>query len=143
MTNFSLDQFDEYRQKTLDADSKVAVFDHMIRTLYMNQQNHKQFTYKILDDYWFINNIVIYFRKNFYLATEFDEIISRLTASGLVNHWFSQYIAKSMKGQSKSGPSSLKLLQLKGIFEVLVYGLVFSLACFTLEILLFKFRFRK
>lgn len=112
----------------------MAVFDYLMRTLYTNQQNKNKFTYKILKEYWFINNMVFYMRKNFYLLQEFDRISGRLAASGLIDYWVSNYVDVHMKPAQKPAPKGLQLEQLQGIFEVWMGGMVVSLFSFVAEL---------
>lgn len=135
---FAQADFDGYRKKTLEPFSKSAVFDYMMRTLYANHLNHKNFAYSILKEYWFINNIVMYMQKDFYLVDDFNEIISRLTSSGLISYWVSNEIRLKEKTTESSLPMGLNVSQMQGIFEVWLYGLMVSSICALLEIIFKK-----
>lgn len=108
----------------------------MMRVLYANQLNHKQFAYTILKEYWFINNIVMYMQKDFYLVDDFNEIISRLTSSGLINYWVSNEIRLKEKTAEVYLPMGLNIFQMQGIFEIWLYGLILSSICAILEIII-------
>lgn len=118
----------------------MAVFDYLMRTLYTNQQNQNNFTYKILKEYWFINNMVFYMRKNFYLLNEFDRISGRLSASGLIDHWVSNHVHVNFKPIHKTEPSGIQFEQLQGIFEVWMGGLIMSLFSFVVELVIAKLK---
>lgn len=138
VTFFHRDDFEANRQKTLQPSSKMAVFDYLMRTLYTNQQNQNKFTYRILKEYWFINNMVFYMRKNFYLLHEFDKISGRLAASGLIDHWVSDHVDVHIKPIQKLHPKTLKLQQMQGIFEVWMGGLIIALFSFLAELAIAK-----
>lgn len=140
VTFFHRDEFETNRQRTLQPSSKIAVFDYLMRTLYTNQQNQNKFTYTILNEHWFINNMVFYMRKNFYLLKEFDRISGELAASGLIDHWVSNHVHVSMKRTQKPEPSGLKFGQLQGIFEVWVVGMIMSLFWFVVELTIAKLK---
>lgn len=129
-----------YRQKTLDPHSKCAVFDYLMRLSYKNKQNYKNFKYTTLNEYWFMNNIVIYTKKNFYLLKEINKIISTLKSNGLINHWVAEQTVLDMKVSRSSGPNSLNLTQLQGIFEVWIYGIIVSITCLLLENIFHKIK---
>lgn len=118
----------------------MAVFDYWMRTLYTNQQNQNKFTYRILKEHWFINNMVFYMRKNFYLLEEFDEISGRLAASGLIDHWVSNHVDVHVKPMQKQQPKGLKFGQLQGLFEVWMVGLIISMILFAVELIFAKIK---
>lgn len=132
MSTFPWKDFEKYRRKTLEPLSKNAVVDYLVRISYMNKQNQKNFTYKILKEYYFINNIVTYMRKNFYLLEEFDETIGHISASGLTSYWMAQQTIFTPI-ETKPKISSLNLFQLEGIFTIWIYGLGVSMAMFFFE----------
>lgn len=132
LSTFLWNDFEKYRRKTLDPFSKTAVVDYLLRISYLNKHNHQNFTYKILKEYYFINNIVTYMRKGFYLLKDFDEIVGRMSANGLISYWVAQQTDLTQTNL-KPKTTSLNLFQLEGIFTIWLYGLMLSTVLFALE----------
>lgn len=119
--------------KTLEPSCKNVVFSNYRQILYANSIYMKNFTFTILDEALVMNQIVFYFEKNFYLVERFNEIFSRLRASGLITYWMSKYQSKG-KSVKKTFQTSLKVKNLVGIFEMLMFGLTLSFVFFLLEL---------
>jgi hypothetical protein len=132
-TSFAKKDFEKYRLKTLEANSNTAVFDYLMKILYINKVNDKKISYNILKEYWFINNIVFYTKKNFYMIKKFNVIISRLKSNGLINYWMSQETEIARKARGESGLEVLKIKHLEGVFEVFFIGLILAFLCFMIE----------
>lgn len=75
-------------------------------------------------------------QKDFYLVDDFNEIISRLTSSGLISYWVSNEIRLKEKTTEVSLPMGLNIFQMQGIFEIWLYGLILSSICVLLEIII-------
>jgi hypothetical protein len=104
-----------------------------MRTAHLNKINKGKVSYNILKEYWFINNMVFYTKKNFFMLGKFNEIISQMKSSGLMNHWVVAEIEEERKMNSKAGPKKLKLEHLEGVFEVWLIGLCVAVFGFVIE----------
>lgn len=100
---------------------------------YLNSIKARNFTLKILNEALVTNQIVFYFTKNFYLVDEVNEKISQFKASGLLNLWMSKYAAVP-EIKSTDTPTSLKVINLQGTFELFVYGLIIATTIFLIEV---------
>lgn len=106
---------------------------------YKNLINRQNYSLNILSEAFITNQIVFYFSKNFYLVDDINDLTCLLKASGLFNFWMSKYMSKDQKSMKKIA-SSLKLIHLKGVFELLIYGLSFAFVVFIAEISFFLLR---
>lgn len=134
---FQNEQHESYRQKTLDSSFKGVVFDYLTQTLYSNQQNYKNFTYKICKESFLPSFIVFYMRQNFYLVEEIDLFLGKMKSSGIINHYVSRHIgtASDFKQKLQFGPSQMTMNNFKGIFEICFCCLLISLFVFLVEII--------
>lgn len=80
----------------------------------------------------------MYMQKDFYLVDDFNEIISRLTSSGLISYWVSNEIRLKEKTREGSLLMGLNFFQMQGIFEIWMYGLMLSSICILLEVIFQK-----
>lgn len=83
-------------------------------------------------------NIVIYFRKHFFLRSEINKKIESLLSSGIIEYWVkSEFDSRLPKYEDKS-PRNLNLDDLRGPF-VLMMGLhAVSLIVFILEVIIHR-----
>lgn len=132
---FPITDFEKKRRTTFDPYSKSAVIDYLMRIRYTNKLNYKNFTYTVLKECWFINNMVMYTKKNFFLIDEFDVAIRRLKSSGLINYWVDKFTRLEDLKVKETVEETLSLEQLQGVFEIFIYGLIISIACFLGEII--------
>ncbi|CAO1388058.1 unnamed protein product [Diamesa tonsa] len=124
-----------YQKKTLDYRFKGCTCGPLSEVLYLNQQNYKNFTYKVLKEFLFTAQIVIYYTKNFYLKEEVNDKLLYMKASGLVDHWISKSMDMkylNMK-EPKHGPKKLNLQQLSGGFQVWLGGCFIGFSTFLCE----------
>lgn len=126
---------DLFRNKTRDPSFKGAIFNYMTQILYLNQLNHKNFTYKICREQFLTNQMVFYWHKDFYLLNEFDDKITALAENGLIDQWMKTYINSRYMNlkEPKRGPMPLNFYHLLGSFEVFVGGVLVAGTCFLLE----------
>ena len=125
------------RLKTLDARFKGGVIQPLLEVIYLNQQNYKNFTFKVLDEYLIDVQIVNYFPKNFYLIEAMNDKIGILKAAGLVKLWMERFIDKSYIKikQQKTNAKIMNIQQLFGGFEVLIIGVSLATLIFIVELL--------
>ena len=98
----------------------------------------------VCPEYLFTFQYGIYFRKNSFLQSIFNDKISILKSSGLIDFWARDFINSAflnIKLQDAS-PRKLNISQLKGGFEVLLIG--YGLGSFILlcEVMAKRLRFK-
>lgn len=140
-------KFSDYpalRLKTLDSSFKGGIIQPLLEVILLNQQNYKDFTFRVLEEYLFDIQVVFYFPKNFYLVESIDAKIGILKAAGLVNLWMERYIDKSYIkiSDGKTMAKTMSIQQLFGGFEVLIIGLSLAILIFCLEILSKRRKFK-
>lgn len=131
-----MSDLDIYRDQTLQPSFKGVVFSYLSQVLYLNQQNYKNFTYRICKEKFITNQMVFYFRKDYFLSKAFDHKMLELHENGLINHWMSHYFDHQFSNQqASSGPQPLNTLHLLGSFEVWIGGLIICIIAFAIEVL--------
>ncbi len=81
------------------------------------------------------NSFVFYFTKNFYLVSEFNELIFLFESSGLIDYTMSKYVDPNlMRTIQKQPPSALNYRNIEGFFSLFYYGSVLALVSFICEI---------
>lgn len=128
--------------KTLSSSFKGVVFYQLYEIMFWNKQSFKKFTFKVCKENLFDNEIVFYYRKDFFLVEVIDEKLGRLKAGGLIEFWIDQYIKQHYMnvGQLNTGPSELKIEHLSGLFVVWIIGLHFALIVFFSELVYEKLK---
>lgn len=132
----NLDDLDNYRRKSLDPSFKGAVFSYITQVLYLNQINHKHFTYRICKETFLNNQMVFYFQKGFYLLEAFDKIMQSLHENGLIEFWTLKYIDSQYTNQKKisSGPTPLSVDNLLACLELWIGGVLLCFIVFCGEL---------
>lgn len=127
----------EYRNKTFDPMFKGVVLDFMMAIRIANDKNYKKFTFKTCPEDLMPLQSVYYMRKNFYLLDILNERMENFKSSGLINYFISKNLnlRPSRSKKSKSDPTSITFHHLRGIFEMLIYGLAFSFLVLFFEVL--------
>ena len=133
------------KRATLNPYYNCAVTSSIEQVLYYNKMNYRNSTLTVCLETLFTFQYGIYYRKNSYLKSLFDEKISVMKSSGLINFWASDFIdIKYLNIKlSEETPRKLNIEQLKGGFEVLYIGVVIGLVIFLCEILSKCLRLRK
>jgi hypothetical protein len=137
-----LTEMENIQMETLDPTFKGSVFTYLSIVLYSNAMNRNNFTLQICKETLLTNQIVFYFTKNFYLVHKFNELISSFKSAGIVDYFISKYIDVTLTPlkSTTQHPTKLTLENLKGIFQLLIYGLSISLGCFVIEILIWNLK---
>lgn len=79
--------------------------------------------------------VVAYARKNHFLIPEINKQIEAFKSNGLIGLWIRQYTSYKHNDRSAtSNPSQLKFENLRGAFEILIYGLVIAFVIFIIEL---------
>jgi hypothetical protein len=122
--------------KTLNPSFKGGVIQPLLEVIYLNQQNYKNHTFNVLQEYLFDVQIVFYLPKNHFLTKAIDLKIGVLKAAGLVNLWMERHIDKSYIKikQLKTNAKIMNIQQLSGGFQILFCGLFVSSFAFLIEL---------
>jgi hypothetical protein len=120
-------------KKTLDPTFKGAVPFYLLSVLH--QGSTKKVSFKILQEAIVPTQIVFYFSKNFYLVKPFNRKIRQLQEGGLVFHTMSKFISRVERAESQH-QKKLNLEQLRGVFQIYVFGLLMAISVFLVEIIL-------
>lgn len=133
------------QQQTMNPLSLGAVSSSLEQVLYFNKKNYKNMTLTVCKEYLFTFQYGIYFRKNSYLEEVFNEKISMLKSSGLIDFWASDYInIKYLNIKLRDGsPKKLNIERLWGGFEVLFIGLTIGSIILVIEAVSVWLRMRK
>ena len=106
--------------------------------MYKNQQKSYNFTFNYLRKEFFGTlSVVIYYRKNFYLAISIDEIIQKLQSGGFIEYWHDEYLQKERKKES-GHQVQLNFHHFEGIFQIWLIGIGFAGTFFLMELLFNK-----
>lgn len=123
--------------KTVDPNFEAVATSSLEQVAYLNKVNQKNFTLTVCKEFLFTFNYGIYFQKNSYLTKNFNDKISLMKASGLIDFWATDYInSRYINFKSKdNSPRKLNLEQMMGGFEVLFIGYVISFVVIFCEFL--------
>lgn len=110
--------------KTIDPNYDGVATWSLDRVAYFNKVNSKNLTLTVCKEHLFTFQYGIYFQKNSYLTKSFNEKLSLMKASGLIDFWASDYIKSEFlsKPADTSPPKKLNLSQMFGGFEILFFG---------------------
>lgn len=133
---FPNDDIEIYRQKTLDPNFKGVVVNYINQILYLNEQNYKNFSYKLCKEALMTNNFVFYFRKNHYLVDEVSSLIDLMLMSGICKHIRRRYmndIFLSIDLEDRR-PKPLEMKYFMGAFRFLFMFNSIAFVVFMIEI---------
>lgn len=139
------DQASAYRKKTLDASFNGAFLDYMTKTLYQNEQYFNETPLKICKETVMPSFVVAYMRKNHFLVHQINRKIELFQSNGILVHWihrFTKFKHGHMIKSTSSRPVATKMKNIRGAFDILLYGLLISLLCFLFEIAINQIRRR-
>lgn len=125
--------------KPLEEGVKSAFMTTLTDIIYRNQKSyksHKSFVVKVCKEELFTANIVMYFRKNYFLKETVNGKLDELSTAGLLK-FFTQKFADMRFYNLKTegvGPRSLQLQHLFGILNIWLLGCGISLVFFVFEI---------
>lgn len=129
---------------TLNSSFTGVVFNYFKPVVYLNLIQQKNSTLRICKESLFTDSFVFYFTKNFYLVSEFNQLIYTFEAAGLIGNVLSKY-ADSRLGNAdqKQPPSALSYENIEGFFNLFYYGSGLALVSFMCEILFEYMKRRK
>lgn len=133
------------KRQTVEPTFKGAVTSSIEQILYFNKMNYKNMTLTVCKEYLFTFQYGIYFRKNSYLEEVFNNKISILKSSGLIDFWASDYISSKFLNIKlrDASPRKLSIEQLMGGFEVLFIGFSVGSAILLCELVSKCLRLRR
>lgn len=111
-------------EATVDPNYDGVVTWSIERVAYFNKVNSKNLTLTVCKEFLFTFQYGIYFQKNSYLAKAFNEKLSLMKSSGLIDFWASDYIKSEFlhSAHDASPPQKLNLNQMSGGFQILFIG---------------------
>lgn len=130
-----------YHSKTLDPSFAGVVLDYLTKTLYENEVNYMT-PLKICKEAIMSSFVVAYMYKNHFLIDEINREIEAYQSNGLMVHWINKYTQFKHSGVKSASfrPTTMKLENLEGAFEILFYGLIICCICFVIEISCLRMR---
>lgn len=121
-----------------DPQLQMAFLGAIDTVRYLNKINYYNFSLNICPQSLLIRQHGIYFPKHSFLTKMFDEKLSFLLESGLLEHWMSKHVEKSnvQRCQERTkDPIKLSFDHLLSAFEILLFGLCLAAFTFTFEII--------
>lgn len=104
------------------------------KTLYSNKVNPKDQQIRMCKEAFFMNPIVIYTRKNFFLLSALNEKISVFLSAGLIDFWhFREFDYHDTTMEEIHYPQKLTIENLEGSFLMLGLGFGISFFVFVIE----------
>lgn len=114
--------------------------------LQLNQQQTYNFTLNYLQNEVFATlSVVLYYQKNFILASAIDDVIQKLQSAGLIEYWHYNYFKRKKAVRESPKREKIKFAHLEGSFQILFGGYFVGVSVFLVEMslkaLLRKFKF--
>lgn len=129
------DDFWEFSQKTFDSSFKGGVASSYENFCSFNKLNHRNVTFKILDQPLIVSPVVIYLRKHSYLTECFSKKLNSLKSGGIIDYWRNTFYETDLLKlkRSAAGPKAMTFKTLSSAFMGLLLGWVASLVVFIIE----------
>lgn len=104
--------------------------------LYVNQQNISADRSIICKQNFLTLASVVFTPKGYFLLEALNEKIISFKSAGLVDHWHSKAVDKNiLKIKESKQPKVIKMQHLLGCFQTWMFGLLFSIFAFIVELL--------
>lgn len=104
--------------------------------VYVNQQNTSAPRSIICKEKFLTLASVVFTPKGYFLLDALNEKITNLKSAGLVEHWHSKAFDKDiLKMKESKQPKVIKMQHLLGCFRTWMFGLLFSIFAFIVELL--------
>jgi hypothetical protein len=124
----------------LTGNEKIAVLESLI-AVKMEISNGSSIRYCKESVLTF--NIVIYFRKHFFLRSEINKIIDHLLSSGIIEYWVkNEFENRAGNDDKDKSPRNLNLDDLRGPFILMLVLHGVSLIVFILEVIIHRKQLR-
>ena len=122
-----------------------AMVSGLNEILILSQSNEYNFKFKFCKERVMGIPIVIYFKKNYFLIPEINNVIRNLNSAGLVEKWHYNYIDKQYLKEDdvSTGPKVITFEHLIGCFQLWACGCVIGVICFLGEIFYHRFSKRR
>lgn len=128
--------FDDVMNKLKSSSFKGVFIISNNEMLFINQNRDFNFTFKACKESFVTISVVMYFRKNFFLANAINQVIGNLQSGGLIEHWHFNYIDKMFSKilKNKSEAQKLTIAQIVGCFQLWAGGCLIAALSFMVEI---------
>lgn len=127
------ESIEKYQMMTLNPNFKGAAVGPLSEAIYANQQNYKNFTFRVLPEVLLSVPMAMFFPKKHFLADEFSHKINILNSAGLIDKWMSNYLIKIPPEDQSAHPKKLTIDQLTGGIYLYLGGTFISLISFIIE----------
>lgn len=105
--------------------------------LQLNQQQTYNFTLNYLQNEVFATlSVVLYYQKNFILASAIDDVIQKLQSAGIIEYWHYNYFKRKKTVRESAKREKIKFEHLEGSFQILFGGYLVAVVAFLVEIAL-------
>ena len=135
---------DNFFENPFKSNARIAFSSFAIDVIDANMRNKKNFSHIVCQEMVFNRDIVMYFRKNFYLAEAINKKLGEFLAAGIIQHIIDKYIDEKywkVKPVNK-GPMKITLNHLRAVFMLWVIFVLISIMIFTLEHIFFQMYLR-
>lgn len=129
------DDFWKFSQMTFDPSFKGGVASSYENFCSFNKLNHRNVTFKILEQPLIVSPVVIYLRKHSYLTECFSKKLNMLKSGGIIDYWRNTFYETDYLKlkRSAAGPKTMTFKTLSSAFMGLVLGWVASLIVLVIE----------
>lgn len=124
-------------EQPLNPNKKLAYLVFMVELITSNQAHYKSFVHQSTEDIMRVENIVMYFSKNFFLIKSINNKLGDLIATGIIDRMIRTYLNMELLHTRQMGKErkQLTVAHLAGIFYVCLIGFSLALLVFFVELL--------
>lgn len=123
---------DNFISNLLNPNFKGAYLASKDSVLYSNHHQRNNGTLKVCNEILYNRQFGIYYPKPTFLQKIFDEKLHQFMQHGFIEEWVSRYTETDDAAPPKQ-PKQIKLIELLGLYKLLLIGLVLSALVFCLE----------
>lgn len=118
-----------------------ALVSGLNEILILSQNQEYNFTFKFCKERVMGIPIVMYFKKNFFLIPEINNVIRNLNSAGLIEKWHYNYVDKRYlkENHEPAEPKVITIGHLSGCFQLWMCGCAFAIICFIAELVYHRF----
>jgi ABC-type amino acid transport substrate-binding protein len=121
----------------ISSEKRVAMFGSSVVFIDYSR-DHRTFPYKILKENLMTINIVMYYKKEFYLKEAIDSKLRYILAAGLMKHWLREFDHTDEWKHGTTEPKVLTMEHMMGAFGLLIIGCLLAFVAFVVEIVVEK-----
>ena len=108
----------------------------------LNSDQTYNITFNVLKGEVFATlSVVMYHRKNFFIASAINEVIQKLQSAGIIKYWHYSYLSGLKKKRDVDSRRPLNMDHLRGVFEIFVGGMTTALTLLICELIFEKITF--